>query len=1540
MDVFLQEIELELRVPAQQLDLSSSFIRNGGDSLSALRIVSSCRSRGISITVAMLMSCGSIHGLVDDLRHQCRNGDFDNQYEYSPTNDTTTTIAKANPINAHPLKPQATHMQLSLIHGSKAVLGGNIIRYYETYATEHIPRVRSAWETLVSQEPIFRTAFQIIDEEYRLFEGTKSTFDWEEVTAVDRATYLSIQRDHDFNTDFIGSTFRVVHQDWSTESRESTVVWNIHHALIDGYSGALLLNKHRSLLAGNPIESAPSFVQFIEHASTLDILSDSADHDFWMTQKAKLESTKSDLNLPPSELLYNPVYARRDVHLKVSQDDLYQFSKTCGVTVASFFYAAWALTLSRYVDSNHICFGVVLSGRSVPLMGVDAVIGPLIHTVPFQVSVNPNENIPNFLMSVFKHSIELDDKQWSMPQNGLPKSFPSILNIHFVEPPLNDNPLGLLQDPQSVLISNLPLSVEIHLGGDIQILFHEHLFRARDIERIARVFADVVDALVDHNHTIGECWEGLLNRDATQLWTNSNCSLASTTIEAYNETLVDLFDRTATDIPEQVALEKGSETITYSQLLMKTTAVGRFLSQHILPGDVVCVHADRTINWIITIYGILKAGGVYCPLDAALPCNVRNQNFSQSGSSIFLVSRDPDKTYKPLLCQMCFSIDEILGKDLPVLNLEMNNGEAGAAPNVDADAYLCFTSGSTGKPKGVLCTHRGLVAFQKDFDVRLRSRPGWRIAQVMSPAFDGSIHELFSALSYGSTLILQSSPDPFEHLSRVDAAILTPSIAGILHPDDLPSLRVLYLVGEAVSPRVCDKWAGRVATFNMYGPTEATCGATIKELKFDQPVTLGKPNPSTRLYVLDHQQRMTPLGVIGEVYLAGVQVSRGYINQLEETARKFQVDCIVTGLGERMYRTGDRGYWDEQGDLRFCGRNDRQIKLRGFRIDLDDIEVRIRNALHGCTDVAVACDDGDLIAQLKPSHLDITRVRERLLEVLPGYAVPRRIAAVSEFPHTNAGKLDYHAIKASNTVGAYTVLSARNHALQDQVSAAWREVLQRQDIILTSESNFLELGGHSLLQLQLANKLSSLLGYPIPLAPIIQSPTLGDLVDSLAKIALIDDIGYKRENGSYCATPIEDSWWRRYQFCGGSSCFNVALCFELGLEVEMERLSAAWNQVLKRHLSLRCRFSVMPDGSVQRKFLETFTRVKLSKTIDLRMAMNRPFDLEHDYLIRITLTPDILVVVAHHIICDYTALNVMLHEASCTYRGVKLGEPVQISDRSTRQPTSTDVDFWKKNLRDVPFPSYSVGEKWKRRKSYSGSSHLCRIKKSKFLKLDHFMSSRRVTAHQLSLAAVAVALQHHSESIDIVLGAPHLGRSGHDTHNVVGLFLEPLAVRITYPTRVNLVTPQCTPDFLHEVRECSQKALSHAIPMNEVLEALGTTDDLPDNPLFDVMVSYHESFGKLGIPGVDAKPLYTWTEGSKFKLMVEFVAVNDTCLLVRLEYSDECFSTREIGILGKLITCAFEMLVDDAPLTRIRESLARVSFHDVQPFYGVRLDDL
>lgn len=843
--------------------------------------------------------------------------------------------------------------------------------------------------------------------------------------------------------------------------------------------------------------------------------------------------------------------------------------------------------------------------------------------------------------------------------------------------------------------------------------------------------------------------------------------------------------------------------------------------------------------------------------------------------------------------------------------------------------------------------------------------------------------------------------------------------------------------------------------YNMYGPTESSCGSTCKRLVHGEKVTIGKPVQSTRVYILDQHQSLLPPGVIGELYTAGVQVSPGYIERPEETAKNFFKDTIRPVTGQMMYRTQDRGYWTQSGDICLLGRADRQIKLRGFRLDLNDLEIRmVKNT--DATSVAIVRKEDILVAMVQPGTTDIALFKEAIKKALPPQALPRLVKAVDKFPLVGAGKIDYKAIAAAFCVSGSearcpdrsisptsTAVDARDaiisvwrtvlnlddgHCLdddsnfvelgghsirhitlanrlssvlnreitlvdvikntrlgdqintfqpadseslarqsppiksesttplvdiRDQIAAVWRSVLSLDsEYPLNDDSNFVDMGGHSILQLNLSYRLSSLGERKIPLFSVIEYPCLGDQVslfqgsDSVYLTA-VSESEADLELGRLVPSPIEREWVEKYNLGKGSSSFNVNYACSLSSEVSLVELAETWNRVLERHEILS---SLFPDGN-RRSYAKTPPRVVVTDMIDIRREVNREFKLEEEHPIRVFVATNLFLLVASHIVMDLAALTVILREIEICWNG-KLLDPVQRTYGQTtrwgRVVSQDDLDFWK-SLSEVPlYPAPC-------RLDYHGTSRVCKVPLGEFQSMIQFTTKHSTTFHQLSLAAVALALRHTgTDNQLVVLGAPYLNRNVED-FETVGLFLEPLPIRIEVPQpgAADSIQHEKTSNktwsrgFTKSVGRASQEALSHAIPWHRLLDHLDTQAEHPNIPFIEAMVTFHDNRGQKAsaLPGV--QPLYTWCEGSKFKLMFEFSAVNDETLMLRIEYDNSIYDDetevrniqrRTIAALGGLS----QELDQEGILELMREAVERWedSEDNGRKYFGVSLADL
>lgn len=1448
--------------------------------------------------------------------------------------------------------PKLTEMQLSLLHGSLKSPGSNIIHHSETYFSEYLPVLRLAWKRIMEVEPVFKTQFP-----HELVGRDQITFEWIELVASSREHYDDLIRDA-FDDSRIGSHFCVVTLMEPGARSVSTIIWTVHHALIDGYSASLLFDKIRQFTTGVPISAGPSFSELATQLHHYQTEHREQGVQFWLSQTDQLASARGDLGVPDasaSSSRDSSSVASEEIDIQLSKREfaaLAAEARSNKVTLAAMLHAAWALVLSHYASSDLVVFGTVLASRNLPLRGILETIGPMVNTLPLCVAVDKTLRVQDYVRAVFKRMVRLSEFSWTTAsEHGYSRNFESAVAMQFDTQADSDTYQSIqpIEKPKSKQTTSIPLSIAMDPDGCIHLQAHTHRVSSVQAQRIGQMLHDALLALCRPHATVGDCKQSLLTIPMlTELREKGNANSGLTTVPSITEDLVTLFEKAVKNAPEDVAVERGTEKLSYGQLDILASSLATHLETFVQPGDAICVNADRSLNWTIAICGILKAGAAYCALDPSLPDDLKSSMYGSANAKAFLATSTASIAASPKSCDRVIDLEAFLASGLTG---DSTIRQARATPRPADLAYLCFTSGSTGVPKGVLCTHQGLVAFQRDLEVRLFARPGERIAQIMSPAFDGSIHEIFSALSYGATLVLPvEGSQMFDQLASATSCILTPSIARVLSPTDYPDLKSVYLVGEPVPPAVSDLWSSHVALYNMYGPTEGTCGATIKRLLPGQPVTIGKPNPTTRIYIMNEDRTLVPPGVIGEIFLAGVQIARGYIGLPEVTADRFTPDPICP-IGEYMYKTGDRGYWNEDGEIVCLGRNDREVKLRGFRLDMNDLEVRVARAEPALQAVAVLVHNEQLMLVVQPASTDIAALKSKISRALAQHQRPSRIMALESLPTTRAGKTDYLALKkllSQPETAREEDTTPASPTLRKVISTV-RAVLQlQQDVRIRNDAGFDELGGTSLKQVALCSRLSKEFGVQVPLRLIIERPRLSAIAEA---IDVMLSSGQYHRAGS-CSTidrqkasPGEREWFEKYQLDRGTSAFNVFYGATFSpSEVSRKRLKDAWNTVLLRHTILRSRYVKGSGNRVARLMSDCAPRAQAVSELSFWTEANRPFYVSKNDPIRVIIGQDTFMVVISHIIADFSALSVLLDEVSLVYSGRQLPPVVKTYDEADtwyKEAGMCYKTWWLEYLASLPQePSLLKPEK--KRKSYNGTSLVSQMPRSLYHDMRKLTSQAGVSMQQLALAAIALVLscedceEDDKNEVDMLLGTPFLNRPTDDDLSVVGLYLEPLPVRVAYPTltgkqggmkcnedeedtetsrhqqeREQEINPDGSiTSYLEAVHRSSQMALANAMPWHQLLEVMGSDAMYPSHPLFDVMVSFHDvsQTEKIGdvIPGV--KACFAWSEGSKFKLMVEFSAYDEDVLMMRLEHDTEIFSTGEIFRLETMIPQALDML--------------------------------
>ncbi|RKH35770.1 amino acid adenylation domain-containing protein [Corallococcus praedator] len=1018
-----------------------------------------------------------------------------------------------------------------------------------------------------------------------------------------------------------------------------------------------------------------------------------------------------------------------------------------------------------------------------------------------------------------------------------------------------------------------------------------------------------------------------------------------------DSTLPEIFTRVAARFPEKVAVESGEAKLTYRQL----DASANRLAWHLRTLGVgtdsrVALALERSLELIVALVAILKAGGAYVPLDPAYPRERLAAMVEDSSPHVLVTSRAllPSLPREGLLPVV---LDELALESFPA-----HAPPPAALP--DSLAYIDFTSGSTGRPKGVGTPHIAVLRTLFGVDYA-RFGPEETLLLMAPLAFDASTLEVWGALLHGAKLAVfpahpPSDPHELEQVlvrHGVTTLWLTAGLFTQVVEAHLPALRSLRQVltgGDVISAphvrRVLEHL--RLPVTAGYGPTETTVFATSHRFteasQVGASVPLGRPLGNTQVYVLDASGQPVPPGVTGELHVGGEGLARGYVGQPGPTAERFLPDPFSAVPGARLYRTGDLARWREDGVLEFLGRADAQVKVRGYRIELAEVEA----ALRACPDVrdavVVAREDvpGDkrLVAYVVgPESLEAAAVRAFLQQRLPDYMVPSAVGRLDALPLTPNGKVDRKALPAPSTFQARARTRTPSTDTERLLATLWEEVLQTGTV--GAEDNFFELGGHSLSATRILSRIRRAFPFQVELsiADIFAAPTVEALARRLdiqapARPTLtVPPLQPAPRDGSLPLSFAQQRLWFFAKLEPDSTAYNLPFVMRLEGVLDVPAFSSGLRDLLQRHESLRTTFREEASGPVQRiaptpplpagwmdlgsvpdaeRELQTLIDEEARQVFDLEAG-----PLWRVLLVRLDARHHVLLLTLHHVISDAWSMGVFLEELTTLYAAHTEGRvpllkplPVQYADFSVWQrgwlrdeALAPQLDWWRTQLHGAPkaleLPTDSPRPPVR---TFRGAVVTFQFPRDLSDAMHALCRREGVTPSMVVLAAFQVLLSRYSGQEDISVGAPIAGRQHAELEGLIGFFVNTLVLR------TKLEGDPCFRELLSRVRDVALGAYAHQdVPFEKLVEALRPERDPRRAPLFQVMLAYQnapmpETMGT----GLRLHPLEPRGGTAKFDLTL---ALNDTAegLKGLLEYDSDLFDAatarRMVGHLRTLL---------------------------------------
>lgn len=1231
---------------------------------------------------------------------------------------------------------------------------------------------------------------------------------------------------------------------------------------------------------------------------------------------------------------------------------LESFAANTGSEIENVLLLAFALVLSGSTGKNELAIGRMFDGRNFE--GLETCIGPLAKILPLVLRLDGNAASRQLLRTMEQTWEEVTTYQDCFIWNNQ-KSIPAAFEYYELPDRLVSTGLRI----QMTRIFTHPADCLLRLSCTRDAT-GVHLYWHYDRAALDATYVQLLD------NRLKECLQATQWKPAQLLKDISIVGAAERKymLELFNDTAVNLpsgetvltlFEQAAARFPAHPAVSFQGSEWSYEELDRRAGRIAAYLmdSFRVMAGSVIGILMERSGDYISVMLGILKAGAVFLPIGSDWPAERIRYVLENAGASLMVhdmhlwdVTGDA-----PALCLP----SDIL---LPEAVSEGETLHGGAHPS--GTAYILYTSGSTGLPKGVEVTHQSLLNYilwaNKYY---FNNEPGCSFGCLTPLTFDLTLTSIFSTLLRGDKVVvmsekiamsqlLQESLDP---ANGVEAVKLTPSHVMIMKYAGITTtaVKVAILGGEALTTEQVDYLKSinpAMRIFNEYGPTEATIGCTVKEVNAGESlITIGKPIANARIYILDEQNRPVPLGVPGQLAIGGKVLAAGYVNNAEMTAQKFIADPFK-GEPHRIYLTGDVARWLPGGELVYLGRSDTQVKLRGYRIELSEVENVVGKLDQ--IDNAVVILSGDAVNERLicfysgTSSIDEKELLRFAGQLLPSYMVPAQWMYIQRWPLTANGKIDKKQLLDYAGNAGQMENAEPSTTTQEKLLQIWKDVLSKKDIGI--RHNFFHIGGNSLNAIQVMTEVHKAFNAQIALQDIFAANTvekLATVIDNSSAAAQYEAISPVEEQPHYEVSRGQRRLWILQEADPSSVAYNMPYAVDIGGPLDTTLWQQCFREITERHEILRTFFFeengevrqvVVPIKDIGFEFPITHLQDNdeqdrlLTEAVNLEAA--RPFDLGRaplvrGKLLRCSADRHIFLLSMHHIVSDGVSLRNMLNEISEIYtaaverRRPQLPElTVQYKDFAAWQNRRLQMEsykslrsFWMEQLQDAPRLELPADKQRPAIKTYAGAVETKRVPAAVAEKLRGLMQQQEITMFMGFVAVVKLLLSRYSGQSDITIGTPVAGRLHADLKHQLGFYVNTLAIR----SRFDLETSFSS--LAAQVKQNLLDAFRHqAYPFDDLVADLNLASDLSRSPLFDVMVEYENS-GDIDnsmneLHGLSFAPLQSDMITSKFDL--SFHLNEDVSgLSITIEYNTDIFGQERVAAMSGHLLNLMEQVVGD-----------------------------
>ncbi|TCS39449.1 amino acid adenylation domain-containing protein [Paucimonas lemoignei] len=1528
----------------QEIGITRNFFEIGGHSLLAVQVVARIKDGlGLPMSIKDLFTHNTIESLANYL------SGLDSQGEAGLPPITPREGSGLIPLSLD----QKPYWFLHQLEGGSHTY--NIPFAMRLFGTLDVKALEQSLRSLIERHESLRTLFPVKDGEpaqqvvaspdVRLAVLALSAAEVEQAVRADFLHVFDLARELPIRARLL-----------QVDDGSHVVTLVVHHVVADGWSLNVLVRELTELYtafssgAGNPLpELALQYGDYSEwqHRKVIGAVYD-RQTAFW---KDKLAGLAPLLNLP-LDYPRPPLQSYRGRELAIAlpfalSARLNQYARQHNTTLYNLLLAGLAILLSRYGRTDDVPVGTAVANR--PQRELEDMIGCFANTLVIRCRVNPKQSFQQLVANVGEEALEAFSNG-SVPFDGVveavqperslgvPPIFQVMFRLHNQQMAQTSSFAGLRSELLNIPTQSAKLDLNFSLaesadgiGGVIE--YATDIFSEQTVARIARHYQTVLAAALSDATTPIEHLSVVTAEEMEQVrqWN------ATTIAYPQDECMHHLFERAVERAPNKLAYVCGDDRFSYAELNARANRLAHFLqSRGVGPEVRIGVSVERSTWAGIGCLAAFKSGGTYVPLDVNYPKDRIARMLEVARPKIILTLSSIAPLFAGCDAEViCLDTDRESIQSQPIFN----------PPRIGADhsAYILFTSGTTGKPKGILVGHRAFRNMAVSHEWAGLLTPDCRVLQFASLSFSIALWGAFMAWVPGGTLYSvtpkQALPDePLYDLleeNQITHATWPVSLLSTMPVERMPSsLKTVISSAEPCNDAVVEKWTRAGVRFlNMYGNSEVSIGSTLYEYKqIGEKLTIGKPFPNTQMYLLDESLKQVPIGVIAEIHTAGVGLATGYVDDPVATARSFIPNPFSDMPGSRMYKTGDLGRYLPNGEIEFIGREDFQVSIRGFRVELTEIEDVLR-AIPGVLEAVVTSrDDQQGLARLvcfytlnEAAEIGAAELRKVVGDRLPNYMVPSLFVRLDAMPLTPNRKIDRLALCSypieENEDGRHV---APRNAVERRLAAIWEDILGMRE--LGVRHNFFELGGHSLLATKTVSRIRAEFGVELSLQQFFEHATIEGLAELVtrANAACADrPIRVLEKRDLVPLSYAQQRLWFLDRYEENSNFYHMPSLLKVSGRLDAAALEKAFLALIERHEVLRTNFIAQDGRGMQQihaaidwsmDVVELDGATTEEKESQLAGHIGRQlqtgFKLDSDVLLRAVLfrladDEHRLFINMHHIISDGWSITVLIREVSALYAAIVQGEkpalsplPVQYADFSVWQIEhlqgallANQGGYWTEKLKDQATLSLPLDFDRPKNQTYNGDRLKFAIDADLRASLEDLSKRHGATLFMTLLTAFNVMLSRYSGDTDISIGTPVANRVRAEIEPLIGFFANTLVLRSDL---------EGNPEFtalLEQVRQTTLEAYSHQdIPFEKVVDLVLPERDPSRSPLFQVSFSLQNmAEGKFNLPGIEISNVALENKTSKFDLLLEILD-NENGMDASFEFNTDLF--RPESILG------------------------------------------